>query len=297
MNGGAGPRRPVTDAQVHIWAADTPDRPWPPDGHTWAHRSTPFGADDLLAEMDAAGVDRAVLVPPSFEGDRNDLVLAAARRHPERFAVMGRIAVTHPAAADHLAELAAQPGLLGVRLTFHRPGTRRRLTDGSAAWLWPELERRALPVMVYAPGQNAAIREIARRHPGLRIVVDTLGLTLGMRDGEIDGPIRDLTALADRPNVAVKATALPSFTTDTYPFRSLAPRIRRVLDAFGARRVCWASDLTRVRHRYRDIVASMAGMGVLSDEEWGWVMGRAAGEWLGWPSGATGEAPRPIKYQ
>ena len=44
--------------------------------------AAPFSKDDLLAEMDAAGVDRAVIVPPSWEGDRNDLALAAARRIP-----------------------------------------------------------------------------------------------------------------------------------------------------------------------------------------------------------------------
>ena len=34
--------------------------------------------DELLREMDAAGVRRAVIVPPSWEGDRNDRALAAS---------------------------------------------------------------------------------------------------------------------------------------------------------------------------------------------------------------------------
>jgi len=38
----------------------------PPD------QPVPFSKDDLLREMDAAGVQRAVLVPPSWEGERND---------------------------------------------------------------------------------------------------------------------------------------------------------------------------------------------------------------------------------
>jgi len=41
-------------------------------------------------------VSRVVIVPPSWEGDRNDLGLAAARRHPKRFAVMGRLAIERP---------------------------------------------------------------------------------------------------------------------------------------------------------------------------------------------------------
>ena len=69
----------IADAQVHIWAADTPDRPWPAIGHSYAHRDTPLGHAALLREMDAAGVDRVVIVPPSWEGDRNDLALAVPR--------------------------------------------------------------------------------------------------------------------------------------------------------------------------------------------------------------------------
>ena len=72
---------PIVDAQVHIWGADTPERPWPPGQAHRAHRPQPFSKDDLLAAMAAAGVDRAVIVPPSWEGDRNDLALAAAQAH------------------------------------------------------------------------------------------------------------------------------------------------------------------------------------------------------------------------
>jgi L-fuconolactonase len=77
----------IVDAQVHIWAANTPERPWP--ARAEPHRA-PLGKDELLAEMDKAGVDRVVIVPPSWEGDGNDLAIEAARSHPGRFAVMGR---------------------------------------------------------------------------------------------------------------------------------------------------------------------------------------------------------------
>ena len=79
----------IADSQVHIWGADTPERPWPK--RQGPHRPNPLGADELLAAMNEGGVDRVVLVPPGWEGERNDLALAAASRHPDRFAVMGRI--------------------------------------------------------------------------------------------------------------------------------------------------------------------------------------------------------------
>src|SRR5215211_1278739 len=79
----------IVDAQVHIWAADRPDRPWPPGRAAQAQKPYPVTKEMVLAAMDEARVDRAVLIPPSWEGDYNDLVLDAAQTHPDRFAAMG----------------------------------------------------------------------------------------------------------------------------------------------------------------------------------------------------------------
>jgi L-fuconolactonase len=70
------PRRIIVDAQVHQWKAQTPERPWPP-GRV-AQLPEPFGYDKLLPMMNEAGVDRVVIVPPSWEGERNDYALEAA---------------------------------------------------------------------------------------------------------------------------------------------------------------------------------------------------------------------------
>ena len=78
----------IVDAQVHIWAANTPERPWP--ARAEPHRA-PLGKEELLAEMDKAGVDGVVIVPPSWEGDRNDVALDATASHPDRFCIMGRL--------------------------------------------------------------------------------------------------------------------------------------------------------------------------------------------------------------
>lgn len=274
---------PVTDAQVHIWADERPDRPWPAEGRARAHRFPAFTEADLLREMDEAGVARAVLVPPSFEGDRNDVATAAARAHPDRLTVMARF---DPLAADartQYAQLRATPGVRGFRMTYHRPHMAAGLTAPDAQWFFAALAADAVPVMIYAPGQRAALRELATRHPGLRVIVDTLGLTLDLRDDEIDAPLRDLLTLADCPDVAVKATALPAHVSDAYPFKTLGPRLRRVVDAFGMRRVFWASDLTRVPHPYRDIVDFPADLGVFGDDELTWLMGRGIATWLDWP--------------
>ena len=142
----------LVDSQLHIWGADTPERPWPPGRAREAQKPYAIGQQVLLFEMDLAGVRRAVLVPPSWEGDRNDLALAAARAYPDRFAVMGRLSLQEPASKEQLATWRDQPGMLGVRLTFHNEHNRHSLTDGSADWLWPAAERAGIPLMVLVPG-------------------------------------------------------------------------------------------------------------------------------------------------
>lgn len=98
------------DSQVHLWGADTPDRPWPPGRAKDAQKPYPITKEALLFHMDLAGVRRAILVPPSWEGDRNDLALEAARTYPNRFAVMGRLALQDPASQAKLARLARPAG-------------------------------------------------------------------------------------------------------------------------------------------------------------------------------------------
>jgi L-fuconolactonase len=74
---------PIVDAQVHIWGADTPERPWPVGHAHRAHQPQPFSKDDLLAEMAAAGVDRAVIVPPSWEATATTSRWRRPRRIPK----------------------------------------------------------------------------------------------------------------------------------------------------------------------------------------------------------------------
>jgi predicted TIM-barrel fold metal-dependent hydrolase len=141
----------IVDAQVHVWAADRPDRPWPPGRAAQAQKPYPVTREMVLAAMDEAGVDRAVLIPPSWEGDYNDLVLEAAQSHPDRFAAMGRLAVEKPESRARVPGWKSQPGMLGIRLTFHIPEHRKMLFDGTTDWLWPMAERCGIPIMVYAP--------------------------------------------------------------------------------------------------------------------------------------------------
>jgi predicted TIM-barrel fold metal-dependent hydrolase len=269
---------------VHIWGADTPDRPWPPGRAHQAQKPYPVTKDMLLGEMDAAGVHRVVLVPPSWEGDRNDLALEAARLHPDRFAVMGRLALERPESRALVADWRKQPGMLGMRFTFHTDVYRPWLTDGTADWLWAAAERAGIPLMVLVPGSLDALDRIAARHPELRLTIDHVGLNAaGARGPAAFGDLPRVCALARHANVAVKASGMPSLSAETYPFRDLHPYIRQLVDAYGPRRVFWGTDLTRMPCAYRECVELFTReLPWLRGDDLAWVMGRGVCAWLGW---------------
>ena len=274
----------VIDSQAHIWAANTPDRPWA--NGSQSQKAHPFGAQDLLAAMSGAGVDRAILVPPSLEGGRNDLCLAAARRYPQHFAVMGRLEIEKPTAPALLEEMRTQTGMQGVRLTFHHDGDRQFLRNGIADWFWPEAQRLRFPVMVHAPESLPEISAIAERHPRLNIIVDHMGFARETMDQKtIEGACR-MAELATLPNVYVKVSALPCYSTKPYPYGNIHAALHHVIDAFGASRCMWGADLTRLPQNatYRQSLTVLTEELGLSSTEIDWITSKTLLSCIGWPS-------------
>ncbi len=273
----------IVDSQVHIWGANTPERPWPAVQAVKAQREIPLGKDELLKEMDAAGVGRVVIVPPSWEGERNDLALAAAQAHPDRFAVMGRINPTLPESRGKMATWKKQPGMLGVRFVFHRPPLRELLTEGHTDWLWGEAEKHGVPAYLLVDHSLVHVIDgIAAHHPELKIVMDHSGLVDG-KDYQAFKDFDRLLAIAKRPNVATKVSCFPFFTAEKYPFPSLHQYIRKAFDAFGPKRTFWGTDLSRLPCTYRQGVTLFTEeLPWLKGKDLEYVMGQGVCEWLGW---------------
>ena len=271
----------VIDSQVHVWPPDRPDRRLGP-GHD---ERTPYSYEQLIADMERAGVHRAILVPPSIDRNRNDYALEAVRKHPDRFAVMGKVDLQAGAGKDVLKGWRDHPGMLGVRLTFHRDADRPWLTDGTADWFWPQAAFHDIPVMVHAPERLAEVGEIAARYPELRIIVDHMGFARATMDDKAGPAVERMNALAQYPNVCVKVSALPAFSTEPYPFRNLREPLRRAIAAFGPRRAFWGSDITRVPKScsYRQVVTHFTEeLDFLSADDLDWIMGRGLAECLRW---------------
>jgi L-fuconolactonase len=282
----------IVDSQVHIWGAETAERPWPPPAHGLRpapHRAVPISAESLLADMAAAGVDQAILIPPSWEGDRNDLVLDAVRRFPDRFRFIGRLDARSPSAPEWIANWRQTPGMLGLQLTFQAPMFQQPLLAGELDWLWAEVERAALPLTIYIPNRLLPIiARVLERHPGLKIILNHFGLTGHERDEEAFADFDQLLALSRFPNVAVKASCLPLYTTQSYPFPLLHGYIQLAFEAFGAQRLFWGTDLSRLPCPYRQGVTLFTEqLPWLAGTDLEWVMGRGIREWLKWTEGAA----------
>jgi predicted TIM-barrel fold metal-dependent hydrolase len=225
--------------------------------------------------MDEAGVDRAILVPPSWEGDRNDVVLQAVQDFPERFRAMGRVNLEAPSSIDFTHWMDA-PGMLGIRLML--VGSFIGLND----WFWPAVSNAGIPVMVAAPGQNAEVGAVARTFPDARLIIDHMGLGFATRE-EVDPLIDDLVEVADSPNVAVKISAFPKIMKEEPPFPTLPPILKRVVAAFGADRCMWGSDLTGMTCPYIDWVRAITDAEYLSEGEKELIMNGSISRWLNWP--------------
>jgi L-fuconolactonase len=276
----------IIDAQVHVWEPESPERPWPRGGAARAHLPYALDYTRLLAMMDEAGIDRAILIPPSWAGDSNDHALAGAAAHPDRFAVMGRLALDRPDNARLLPGWRKQPGMLGIRQTFLLEREREWMRNGTAAWFWPAAEAAGVPVMLHASGLMADVKSIAERHPRLEIIIDHFGLSSRMaEEGRAAECIAATVSLAVHPNVHVKVSAAPAYSREPYPFRDMDGHIRRIVEAFGPRRCFWGTDISHILSKagYRQCVTHFTEeLAFLSAKDKEWIMGRGLAECVGW---------------
>ena len=105
------------DAQVHAYEHDHPGRPWV---GTLTGPAEVTG-DQMVAAMDAVGVDGAILVSP-FSMYRYDASYAKEvyAAHPDRFGLVKPVDPTDPAVADTIADWAATEGTVGIRVFLQR---------------------------------------------------------------------------------------------------------------------------------------------------------------------------------
>jgi predicted TIM-barrel fold metal-dependent hydrolase len=236
----------IIDSQVHAYERDHPGRPW---AAVLAGPAEVTG-DDMVAAMDAVGVDGALLTSP-FTMYRFDAsyVVEQQAKHPGRFALVKPVDPADPAVGDVVTDWAAMPGVVAARLMMwnDEPGA-----DHSGVHRVLETAGRLdLPVNIICWGRLDEAATLAAGHPQTQIVIDHLGLHHPFVPPAIEAPwtaLPKLLALAQYDNVAVKVSGVGTLSRQPFPYDDLWEPLGRVFEAFGLDRCMWGSDWTRALH-------------------------------------------------
>jgi predicted TIM-barrel fold metal-dependent hydrolase len=270
----------IVDSQIHIWENGKMSP---------HHRQIPtYSIDDALAEMASAGVDAAVIHPPSSLGEAvNELAVKAVRLHPDKFCILGHFDLQSPDREKIVAHWRERPGMLGFRFTFNQPHEKSWWTDGSLDWFWAACEKSDLRIGLLASGKNiAAFGKIAERYPRLKMHIDHIGRgggRAGVKDDAAYADLSEMLALAKLPNVAIKLSGAPSTSTQSYPYKNIHRYLQQIIETFGPDRSFWGTDITRMPCSYRQCVTMFTEeMPWLKGRDLERVMGGAVVDWLGW---------------
>tara|TARA_B100001971_G_scaffold146984_1_gene135999 strand:- start:385 stop:1158 length:774 start_codon:yes stop_codon:yes gene_type:complete len=248
--------------------------------------------DDMVAAMDAVGVDGALLVSP-YSMYRYDAsyALEVHQKHPGRFGLIRPFDPQSEAIADEVAEWAATPGVVGVRimLTYGSfegddPGLNQILAAGAQA---------GIPVNVMGSGKLPIVRELARRNPETQIVIDHVGL---VQPHEPPAPpdtfadLADVVSLAELDNVAIKISGACTLSHEPFPYTDIWAPLRKIFDAFGFDRCMWGTDWTRAIDllTYEQGVEAFRVTDQLSDSERSTLMGGALTKIYKWSPDTSG---------
>jgi L-fuconolactonase len=246
----------IIDSQVHVYEANTPERPW----HTVPNWPAHVTGDEMVAAMDKVGVNGAILIS-AFSMYQYDASYAVEvqRAHPGRFALVKPVNPDDPAVAEVIADWKHTPG--AVRHDF--------------------------PVNMLCWGNVDAGRALIDRHPDTRFILDHLALVQPRTPPAPPQPWADLPKvldLAKRPNAVIKVSGACTLSRQPYPFPDIWDPLARVFDAWGFDRCLWGTDWTRAFAvvNYEQAVEPFRLTDRLSDSERAMLMGGACAKVYGW---------------
>ena len=280
---------PTLDSQVHAYERDHPGRPWA----GVLHGPAEVTGDQMVAAMDAVGVDGAVLVSP-FSMYRYDAsyALQVYAGHPTRFRLVKPVDPADLAVADTIAEWAATEGTVGIRIMLRDevsadpadPGLNRVLAAAA---------QHSLPVNLLCWGRLEQAAQLAARNPNTRLVIDHLGLQQPFEPPPPPEPFADLPkvlALAARDNIAIKISGACTLSHEPFPYKDIWDPLGRIFDAFGFDRCMWGTDWTRAVAllTYEQGVEAFRVTDRLSDSERAVLMGETLQRVYNWPPSQSG---------
>jgi predicted TIM-barrel fold metal-dependent hydrolase len=263
------------DAQVHAYERNHPGRPWV----GVLRGPAEVTGDDMVAAMDAVGVDGALLVSPhSMYRYDASYALEVYAKHPGRFGLIKPVDPSNPGVADVIAAWAATKGTVGVRIMLNREGVSTDASDPGLNSVLAAGARHSLPVNLMATGRLEQAAALAARNPDTSVVIDHLGLQQPHAPPAPPQPFAELPkllALARHKNITVKITGACTLSREPFPYKDIWDPLWRIFDAFGLDRCMWGTDWTRAVDllTYEQGVEAFRVTDRLSDSERATLMG------------------------
>lgn len=269
------------DAHIHLWRLTRGDNIALSPTMLAIYRD--LEPPNLKPRLDAAGVDRVVVVQAAETLAETLFIIGLARKFPWIAGIVAWIEPASPAIEEEVAALAWNPIVKGVRPV--------RDDNRSIAWMLDQqLERGwralndnglSLDILVQNWQEIPLAARLASQHPELNIILDHCGKPdiAGRMLASWAQHIKDMAAL---PNVICKLSGLMNCAGPCAVVADVRPYADHVLQTFGASRVMWASDWPPL-----DLASDYATWKIVSDEILGSLTSQARQEVLAYTAMRT----------
>ena len=263
----------IIDTHTHVVSSDKSKHPLDPGARGWSTEVS-NDVEDLISEMDGAGVQCATLVQPAGTyGLDNIYQCDSAKQYAPRTVAVGILDPAAPDAADKLSYWVNEHGMNGVRLQ-----SQAEPDDPRCDILWERAEAFGVPISIGGGGQTEKVnrmRNVGARHPNVIFAPDHFAGWSGAEDkAAMTTALEDLAKL---PNayLRISSTSLGSYANLTSAEKEL---FRRVVEAFTPQRVMWGSNFPSSREGgyFGQVQLGLAALSWLSDDDRNWIMGETA---------------------
>ena len=231
----------IVDTHVHIWEMP-PIAPIGPTAPSFTSLPTePATAELLIADMDANGVDKTVIVQTSWSTWDNGYIADSAVRFPDRLASMGMV---DPLAADNAGIAVGwmdERRMAGFRFHPDYYSDVEILKRPQNDAMFTEIERRSGIVQVHNRTGNAhQLDYAAAKYPGITWLIDHMMYPMPEMAPGWD-EYKPVLALADHENVHIKISDVHSRSNGEFPYADMHDIVKVAVDAFGIDRCLWGT--------------------------------------------------------
>ncbi|MGB7190092.1 MAG: amidohydrolase family protein [Acidobacteriaceae bacterium] len=188
---------------------------------------------DLERRMDAAGVDRALVVE-TWSGDNRICLQQLVASFSARFRVVPCFRPDQPQSNSEILSMEMVRGLRVKTRDLNRLGPIAEILESMGKWLLPHAES--------GIGKLAEeLLQIADLYPQLPIYLPHMGWPRRDRQDDNDW-LESTSRLRKLPNVIVGVSAMAHFSREAFPHNDVAPFASHLLTTFGRELLVAASD-------------------------------------------------------